>query len=33
VTSNDRDRNNLCVIVKKDRTPSRSPRRTTFVYT
>lgn len=32
VTSNDQDRNSLCVVVKKDRSPSGSPGRTTVVY-
>jgi hypothetical protein len=36
LTTNDRDRKNLCVVVKKDRSPSRSPSkspsRTTVVY-
>lgn len=32
VTTNDQDRNNLCVVVKKGRSPSRSPSRTTVVY-
>jgi hypothetical protein len=31
-TSNDQDRNSLCVVRKKDRSPSRSPSRTTVVY-
>ena len=32
LTTNDQDRNNLCVVVKKDRSPSRSPSRRTVVY-